>query len=344
MKNKFENSNSQRQKFHPREKQDKVDTPQNIAEDQETEDYLENHKFGEEYEYIEEDDDEDKEFLVKQQQLQDLLDYVNGKKKSVNREKPRNTIDLGVQNVVSEDYGDLFDDVIETTSDNDIDRKIAWLQQTEKVADSLPDHKKRQKIKIKKYKKPSFISTTPRTEKPHQRDDAKILSIWAAAEKVAENGPSLRFDESSQEEFNQQFTTLQSQLRTVYTPTPKTVQFSDNFRGFNKNIETVNRKYFGDFKPSTFDVSSSRVSSSDLNPSSSIRNNHVYNNHHNHGSSSYDQKMIIDLPAPTQASLPPASNISMRHPGMSLQTPFHQYSPPTSPIRTKTLQKLTLGL
>ena len=57
-------------------------------------------------------------------------------------------------------------------------------------------------------------------------------------------------------------------------------------------------------------------------------------NHQTAGSSLYDQKMIIDFP-------PPPSPSSL--PVMSMQTPFSLQSFTRSPVRTRTLQELTLG-
>ena len=324
-------------------------------------DNLNNHKFGENYQVVEIEEDDIKELNEKEKRLQDLIDFVNGGEVPKTYEKKK-IINLSVKNSLSEeqDMNELFDDVIETPpASESLGGNIEWGQKMWKeVEEEFKDEKvihdrwRRQKIRVKKQK-PSKIST-PITMRPQRKvtDGAKVLSIWAAAEKVKEHGPSLRFDNSEE---------LDTPLRGEKykpIPTPATKQFyRENFNGFNLKQENIERDFYGGFQPSTLDVSSRRGQREDMTLSESLRQNILHNhpNIDNHATSfrdgaSYDKKMIIDLPPVTPSSLPPGVSRDAardrrgdgaRSPVMTQHHPFYHHQ--ITPTRTKTLQELTFG-
>ena len=317
---------------------------------------------------------------MKEKHLQDLINFVNGgKSPKVKDNSKKTTINLGVRKVANYDYNELFDDVIETTPATDIfEDNIEWGQKLwAEVANDFESNgdspRQRQKIKVKKHKK-----TTVKPKRPIKKndEDARLLSIWAAAEKVSENGPSLRFESEEEEERLENLSNNiprhyqtnrlpsksleekpKSNYQGFYKPSDINQKFySNNFRGFQMKKDVPDRDFYGGFKPSTLDLDN------DLSSSESIRSSNIYNHHfkvhnwtvgqilaiqsisfQNHNlknhispSTSYDDKMIIDLPPATPSSLPPVPASSLQ----KQQYPYH-YQPMTS-VRTKTLQELTL--
>ena len=156
---------------------------------------LDHHKIGDDYEYIDEPEDNDIGEGDKNKRLQDLIDFVNGGNVASDNAEDRKTISLGARN---KDINDLFDDVIETTPATDIlGGDIEWGR---KMWDEVEDDfsaRRRQKVRVRKRKDPP-------TERPRVRarpsartrteEEAALLSVWAAAERVAKDAPSLRFD------------------------------------------------------------------------------------------------------------------------------------------------------
>ena len=337
--------------------------------DDQFEDNLGNHKFGKDYEIEIFEDDDVKQLSEKEKRLQDLIDFVNGGEVPKNYEKKK-IINLGVKNSLSDnkDMNKLFDDVIETTPSSlggDIEwGKKMWKEVKEEFKDDtiINDRRRRQKIRVRKQKEPSK-NISPSTERPRRKvvDDANILSIWAAAEKVKENGPSLRFDSSEEESRESKEMSRKEDSDDIYkkykpSPTPATKQFyRENFNGFNLKQETIERDFQVGFEPSALDVASRRGQSDVMTFSGSRRQNVLYNdpNIDNHASSgrddgSYDRKMIIDLPPVTPSSLPPGVSRDVTRdrlrdggPVMTQHHPFYHHQ--MNPSRTKTLQKLTLG-
>ena len=223
---------------------------------------------------------------IREQKLKELIDFVNGDKKPEKTNERKKTVHLGIMKQNSVDYDEIFDDVIETTPAT---LNIGWGQKMWKeIKDDFDKNpnKKRQKIKIKKAK-PKKPTPVPISERPikknvksstrrNSNDDSKYLSIWAAAQKIDENGPSLKFDseESYETDFSRQFPqskndlpfqekSVMKQENKNYEPSVVTKGFySDNFKGFHSKQENV-RDFFSGFKPSSLDFSN------DLSPSSS---------------------------------------------------------------------------
>ena len=335
--------------------------------DDEVEDNLDNHKFGKDYE-IEIFEDDGTQLSEKEKRLQDLIDFVNGGEVPKNYEKKK-IINLGVKNSLSgdEDMNELFDDVIETTPSSlggDIEwGKKMWKEVEDEFNDDkvVNDRKRRQKIRVRKQKEPSK-NISPSTQRPRRKvvDDANILSIWAAAEKVKENGPSLRFD-SSEESRESKEMSRREDTNDIYkkykpSPTPATKQFyRENFNGFNLKQDTIERDFQVGFEPSVLDASSLNNQRDVMTFSGSRRQNVLHKNPNidNHASSSrdggsYDRKMIIDLPPVTPSSLPPGVSRDVTRDGlrdggpvMTQHHPFYHHQ--INPSRTKTLQELTFG-
>ena len=337
--------------------------------DDEYEDKLENHKFGKDYE-IEIVEDDEKQLSDKEKRLKELINFVNGGEVPKSYEKKK-IINLGVKNSLSddEDMNELFDDVIETTPSSlslggDIEwGKKMWKEVEDEFKDDtvINDKRRRQKIRVRKQKEPPKTSITS-TDRPRRKvvDDANILSIWAAAEKVKENGPSLRFassEESRESEEIRRREDTDDIYRYKPSPTPATKQFyRENFDGFNLKPDNIERDFYGGFEPSSLDVSSRRGHRNDMTFSGSRRQNvlHSHPNIDNHSSSSardgdsYDKKMIIDLPPVTPSSLPPGVSRDVTRdrlrdggPVMTQHHPFYHHQ--MTPARTKTLQELTFG-
>ena len=191
-------------------------------------------------------------------------------------------------------------------------------------------------------------------------DDANILSIWAAAEKVKENGPRLRFESSEEESRESKEMSRKKNSDDIYkkykpSPTPATKQFyRENFNGFNLKQETIERDFQVGFEPSALDVASRRGPPDVMTYSGSRRQNvlHSHPNIDNHSSSSarvsYDKKMILDLPPVTPSSLPPGVSRDVTRdmlrdggPVMTQHHPFYHHQ--MTPARTKTLEELTFG-
>ena len=155
---------------------------------------LDHHKIGDDYEYIDEPEDNDIGEGDKNKRLQDLIDFVNGGNVASDNAEDRKTISLGARN---KDINDLFDDVIETTPATDIlGGDIEWGR---KMWDEVEDDfgaRRRQKVRVRKRKDPSERPRVRARPSPRTRteEEAALLSVWAAAERVAEDAPSLRFD------------------------------------------------------------------------------------------------------------------------------------------------------
>ena len=155
---------------------------------------LDHHKIGDDYEYFDEPEDNDIGEGNKNKRLQDLIDFVNGETAVRDNAEDRKTISLGARN---KDINDLFDDVIETTPATDIlGGDIEWGR---KMWDEVEDEfggRRRQKVRVRKRKEPSERPRVRARPSPRSRteEEAALLSVWAAAERVAENAPSLRFD------------------------------------------------------------------------------------------------------------------------------------------------------
>ena len=329
--------------------------------DDDYDDNLDNHKIGKDYE-IEIVEDDEKQLSEKEKRLQDLIDFVNGGEVPRNYEKKK-IINLGVKNSVDEDkdMNELFDDVIETTpTTSSLGGDIEWGKKMWKEVEDefkndkdINDRKRRQKIRVRKPKEPSK-NISPSTARPRRKvvDDANILSIWAAAEKVKENGPSLRFDSSEEKEEALRREDTGDGYKYTPAPTPATKQFyRENFNGFNLKQDHIERDFYGGFEPSALDVSSRSSAGEEMSFSGSRRQNVLYAdpNINNHASSSrdrgsYDEKMIIDLPPVTPSSLPPGVTRDRLRDGGPAMTNLHPfYHHQMNPTRTKTLQELTFG-
>ena len=268
-------------------------------------DNLGNHKIGGKFQnHLDDNGDYDAgedyvEISLKEKHLQDLTNFVNGGKSPKVKDKSKTTINLGVRKVVNYDYNELFDDVIETTPATDIfEDNIEWGQKlwAEVANDFEPkedETRQRQKIKVKKQRKTTVkpISTIS-PKKKNDDDDARLLSIWAAAEKVSENGPSLRFESEEEESYEnppednkRSYQTnrlpsksLEEKTRNTnqgfYNPSKVTQQFfCNNFRGFQMKKDIPDRDFYGGFKPSTLDLDN------DLTSSESIRRSDIHQYH-----------------------------------------------------------------
>ena len=328
----------------------------------EDKDNLDNHKFGKDYE-IEILEEDEKQLSDKEKRLQDLIDFVNGGEVPKSYEKKK-IINLGVKNSLSddEDMNELFDDVIETTPSSlnlggDIEwGKKMWKEVEDEFKDDkvINDKRRRQKIRVRKQKESPKNSITS-TDRPRRKvvDDANMLSIWAAAEKVKENGPSLRFTSEESRESEEAMTREDTDDIYKYkpSPTPATKQFYTKNFGFNLKPDNIERDFYGGFEPSALDVTSRRGHGNDMTFSGSRRSNVLHSdpNIDNHSPSSardggsYDKKMIIDLPPVTPSSLPPGVSRDVTRdrlrdgvPVMTQHPPFYHHQ--MTPSRTKTLQ------
>ena len=113
--------------------------------------------------------------------------------------------------------------------------------------------KARQKVKVRVHRKPVVSSTrgtrgTRGTSKPRTaEDEAKRLSIWAAAERVSQDAPSIRFDDG-QNDFQRKLNKLnslqlqRSQRRKLTTTSPPTQPDREFYEGFQPSKKDISQR------------------------------------------------------------------------------------------------------
>ena len=145
------------------------------------------------------------------------------------------------------DYNDIFDDVIDTTVNplwEDFSRDS---QKTSK--------KPRQKVKVKRQRRRPPVSSTRGTSPPPPprsvEEEANHLSIWAAAERVSQDAPSIRFEDFEHEEdLEEKFNNINSLKDFEFSQTIKT-----STRRPPPTPEEIEREFYEGFKPSRTDIS-----------------------------------------------------------------------------------------
>ena len=147
------------------------------------------------------------------------------------------------------DYNDIFDDVIDTTVNpmvaiENLAGDVTWGEDmwAEISRDFKRESKRpRQKVKMRRQRKPGGSSTrgtggTRGTARPRTAlEEANQLSIWAAAERVSEDAPSIRFDDGP--------TDLYEKINKAMTRKPTTA------------TPDVKREFYEGFQPSKKDNS-----------------------------------------------------------------------------------------
>ena len=157
------------------------------------------------------------------------------------------------------DYNDIFDDVIDTTDNPKMRGDEGWGEDMwEEVSrDFSGDSKKiskktRQKVKVKRQRRKPVVSSTRGTSPPRSvEEEANHLSIWAAAERVSQDAPSIRFDDVKHEEdLEEKFNNINS---------IKDFEFSQSRKSSTRlpitTTEKIEREFYEGFKPSRTDNS-----------------------------------------------------------------------------------------
>lgn len=158
------------------------------------------------------------------------------------------------------DYNDIFDDVIDTTVNPMVGGDLNWEEDMwEEVSrdfsrDSERTSKKpRQKVKVKRQRRRPAVSSTRGTRgtsPPRSVEEANHLSIWAAAERVSEDAPSIRFDDFKHEEdLEDKFNKINSIKDFEFSQTRKTSTRPTT------TPEEIEREFYEGFKPSRTDSS-----------------------------------------------------------------------------------------
>ena len=160
------------------------------------------------------------------------------------------------------DYNDIFDDVIDTTVNpmveiQNLAGNVAWGEDMwDEVSRDFKrvNKKARQKVKVRVQRKPVVSSTrgtrgTRGTSRPRTaEDEAKRLSIWAAAERVSQDAPSIRFDDGQnifQKKLNK-LNSLQlqrSQRRKLTTTSPPTQPDREFYEGFQPSKKDNSQRF-----------------------------------------------------------------------------------------------------
>ena len=139
------------------------------------------------------------------------------------------------------DYNDIFDDVIDTTV-NPMVAKDMWEEMTRDLSrDNHKTSKKaRQKVKVKRQRRKPGVSSTTSSPPRSVEEEASQLSIWAAAERVSQDAPSIRFED---------FKLGQEQVNKI-----------DSIKEFSQSRPTttsgeIEREFYEGFTPSRTDNS-----------------------------------------------------------------------------------------
>ena len=149
------------------------------------------------------------------------------------------------------DYNEIFDDVIDTTVNPVEDGDVRWEEISRDFrGDSKTTSKKsRQKVKVKRQRRKPAVSSTRGTSPPRSvEEEANQISIWAAAEKVSEDAPSIRFDDFEHEEdLEEKFNKINSMKDFEFSQTRKT--------STRLPTTTPKREFYEGFTPSRTDDS-----------------------------------------------------------------------------------------
>ena len=154
------------------------------------------------------------------------------------------------------DYNDIFDDVIDTTVNPMVGGDVSWGKDgwEEMSRDSQkPSKKPRQKVKVKRQRRKPVVSSTRGTSPPRSvaEEEANHLSIWAAAERVAQDAPSIRFDDFRHEEdLEEKFNKINSIKEFEFSQTRRT-----STRRPTTTSEKIEREFYEGFTPSRADNS-----------------------------------------------------------------------------------------
>ena len=139
------------------------------------------------------------------------------------------------------DYNDIFDDVIDTTVNpmvaiENLAGDVTWGEDmwAEISRDFKRESKRpRQKVKMRRQRKPGGSSTRGTARPRTALEEANQLSIWAAAERVSEDAPSIRFDDGPTD-FYEKINKAMTRKSTTATPDVKR-EFYEGFQPSKKD-------------------------------------------------------------------------------------------------------------